>query len=59
VLIWEKDLMFLLRGKVIRPWTPSRVLWVKKGRRSPPEELENSREPNKKGKDSLCHPSQA
>lgn len=58
MLVWEKDLMFLLIGKVIRPWTPSRVLWIRKGRGSHPEELENSREPNKKGKDSLCHPSQ-
>lgn len=58
MLIWEKDLMFLLIGKVIRHWTPSRVLWVRKGRVSPPEELENSREPSKKGKDSLCRCSQ-
>jgi hypothetical protein len=39
----------------MRLWTLSRVVWIRNDKGRPPEELENSREPNRKGKDHLYH----
>ena len=47
MLIWGKGFVFVFLEKVIKVFTPSRVIWIRFDRGRPPEELD-SRESNKK-----------
>ena len=47
MLIWGKRFVFVFLEKVIKVFTPSRVIWIRFDRGRPPEELD-SRESNKK-----------
>ena len=37
MLIWEKDFVFVFLEKVIKVFTPSRVIWIRFDRGRPPE----------------------
>ena len=37
ILIWEKGFVFVFLDKVIKVFTPSRVLWIRFDRGRPPE----------------------
>ena len=39
-LVWEKGFMFVSIEKVIKPWTPSRVIWIRYDKGRPHKELE-------------------
>lgn len=41
MVFWEKGFIFVFSKKVIRLWTPSRVIWIKFGRGRPPDEAES------------------
>jgi hypothetical protein len=47
MLIWEKYFVFVFLEKVIKLFTPSRIIWIRFDRGRPSEELD-SRESNKK-----------
>lgn len=57
ILFWEEGSAFVLTGKESRLQILSRVIWIRYDRGRPLNNQENSRESNRTGEDSLCHPS--